>query len=116
MRRWREACKVLISIGSEDAMAMSGEAMSKADIAALAVQLDDARAELIEEAKRHFDALWTFLSHPPENPAVPLLEEVIALLRPPVVRRPWWHAYRWPAASVLTGLVGCGLGWWLWGA
>jgi hypothetical protein len=108
---------------NEGEMAMNGEPLEKDDIAALAVQLDDARAELIEEhkkgreaARKDFDTLWTFLNNPPENPAVPLLEEVIVLLRPPAVRWPWWHRWYWPAAVLAAGIMGCGVGWWLWGA
>src|SRR5678816_195172 len=97
-------------------MATSGEGVTHDEMAALALQLDDARGELVEELKQQFGALMTFLQHPPESPTVGLLEEVIALLRPPVVMRPWWHAYCWPAGAVLSGLVGCGFGWWLWGA
>jgi hypothetical protein len=92
------------------------------DIAAAMTLIDDVRSDLLEEVKQagrqldqRFDGLWTFLSNPPENPAVPLLEEVIKLLRPVPVRRPWWHPWRWPAAVLLAGAVGLGGGWWTWG-
>jgi hypothetical protein len=102
-------------------MATPGNAEHE-DIAAAMTLIDDVRSDLIEEVKQawkhteqRFDGLWTLLSNPPENPAVPLLEEVIKLLRPAQVRRPWWHPWRWPAAVLLAGVVGLGGGWWTWG-
>jgi hypothetical protein len=96
-------------------MATSGEVLTKDDLTDLALQVDEVRGELIEEVKQRFDALWTFLQHPPESEAVALLEEVIALLRPARVRRPWWQACRWPGVVLLSALVGGGASWWLWG-
>lgn len=91
------------------------------DVQALAVQTDDAREQLIEEVKGvakaaegYFTQLWTFLSNPPPDASVPLLQEVMAALRPPQVPRPWWHRYRWPVALVVVGLVvGGGSAWWV---
>ena len=93
----------------------------QADVQALAVQTDDAREQLIEEVKQmartaegHFQQLWAFLSTPPSDAALPLLQEVIAVLRPAQPARPWWARVRWPAGLVVAGLVLGGASAWGW--
>jgi len=93
----------------------------QADVQAIAVQVDDVRGELIEECKglgkraeAQFDQLWTFLSNPLPDASLPLLQEVMACLRPPQSPRRWWYRYQWPAVYVLAGLlVGGGSMWWI---
>lgn len=92
----------------------------QADVQALAVQTDDAREQLIEEMKQlartadgHFQQLWMFLSNPPADASVPLLKEVMAVLRPPRAKRTWWVRYRRAAGLVIIGvLIGGGTVWW----
>ena len=92
-------------------MATNGE-ITPEDLAALMTLADDVRCEIIEaqkaiaaalqgpihaELQTRLDALWTVVTQPPENPAVPLLEEVIACLTPKPVSHAWWYPWRWPA-------------------
>lgn len=94
---------------------------------AIAVLMDDCRTEIVEAAKRittamsepphaalqtALDALSAAILHPPEDAALPLLDEIVALLTPRTVPRPWWHRGRWPAAVVLAAGLGLGAGWW----
>lgn len=93
---------------------------TRKEVEALAVQMDDAREQLLEEvkvsakqARVDFDQLWAFVSNPPADLSLPLLEELLAVSRPKPVQRIWWVWLRWPAVAVLTGVLGYGAGWWL---
>jgi hypothetical protein len=109
-------------IESEDVMASAGETQaSQAGLEALAVQVDDARCQLLEEikvsarqARQDFDQLWTFLSNPPPDASLPLLADLVAHLRGTPAQRSWWGRLCMPAAAVVVaGMLGIGSGWWL---
>lgn len=107
--------------GSEGEMAVNGDAQaSQAGLEALAVQLDDARCQLLEEtkssarqARQDFDQLWTFVSNPPPDASLALLTDILAHLRATPAQRSWWRRLRWPAVAMLAGMLGLGAGWWL---
>lgn len=108
---------------------MSGEtdAVTKKDLAVLAtrdelktlaVVVDDVRQELVQEIKTWAQQVCTdlkqlcaILSHPPPDAVLPLLQEIVTVLRPAPRAVSWWRRCRWPALAVVTGVLGFGAGW-----
>jgi hypothetical protein len=105
---------------------MSGESVPQEDLQGLMALLDDVRCEVIEAQKQiataksgipdglqaQLDAIWSAVSHPVPDASLPLLEELLQVLAPKPVTRPWWHRWVWPSAGVLLGVLCFGLGWW----